>query len=213
MRFLNRVPVLKLYSATLMLLNRHFFPRVLIRVLEKRLCIGFIRINSAVNLLYVQLRMFDLNGDGKLGLSEMARWVHLRFTSLSIGATFKPPGQQNLQSTKSFFVVCPQALAGPWEFPAEVRGEFPLPVVRCGRFRLKPCSREVENSDCVSSLLLDWLREDYWSSKRCLDIWALTQMHFPACIKSIRISILQFDISLKTLQTPLMCLHVPLCYW
>lgn len=73
MRFLNRVPVLKLHSATLMLLNRHFFSKVLVRVLEKCLCIGFIRINSALNLLYVQLRMFDLNGDGKLGLSEMAR--------------------------------------------------------------------------------------------------------------------------------------------
>lgn len=63
-----------------------------------------------------------------------------------------------------------------------------------------------------SSLLLDSLRMDYWSSKHCLDIWALTQMHIPAYVKSIRISILLFDISLKTLQTPLMCLHVPLSY-
>lgn len=32
-------------------------------------------LNFSVHLLSVQLRMFDLNGDGKLGLSEMARWV------------------------------------------------------------------------------------------------------------------------------------------
>ena len=30
-------------------------------------------ITSTLNLLSAQLRMFDLNGDGKLGLSEMAR--------------------------------------------------------------------------------------------------------------------------------------------
>lgn len=50
-----------------------YFFQTVCTVLEAMLCISCILINSAVNLLCVQLRMFDLNGDGKLGLSEMAR--------------------------------------------------------------------------------------------------------------------------------------------
>lgn len=39
---------------------------------------AFCCVFSTVTVLSAQLRMFDLNGDGKLGLSEMARWVCLR---------------------------------------------------------------------------------------------------------------------------------------
>lgn len=41
-------------------------------VYMKVFCCGF-SATVNYNLLSVQLRMFDLNGDGKLGLSEMAR--------------------------------------------------------------------------------------------------------------------------------------------
>lgn len=57
---------------------------IFLNVLTSDMCVGlYMKVFSdllfcfsgkfSANLLSAQLRMFDLNGDGKLGLSEMAR--------------------------------------------------------------------------------------------------------------------------------------------
>lgn len=87
-------------------------------------CCGFSD-NFSADLLSVQLRMFDLNGDGKLGLSEMARWVCLQYC-LSVFCMY-----MSKHLLKSANKVKPplQALAGPGKFPAEVWGKITLKLI------------------------------------------------------------------------------------
>lgn len=114
-----------------------FFFLTALTVLEKALCICFFPINSAVNLLYVQLRMFDLNGDGKLGLSEMARWVRFHLvpvvaaqTSLAAASSLSVP-PLSTGSCPSMRTSC-----------SSLRSDFPpVRFQTCGSFR--------RNSDSV----------------------------------------------------------------
>lgn len=177
-------------------------------VLEALLCISCILINSAVNLLCVQLRMFDLNGDGKLGLSEMARWVCFHLVPFVATQTSLPTAWSlslPFLSTGS----CQSMKISWWS----LRSDFSTINL------MHTISTTVEEWSWIkgfrqySSVLLDSLCKDYWSSNHCLDIWALTQMYFPAYVKSIRIWIMLSDVSFQTLQRPLMCFWVPLSYW
>lgn len=190
---LHHVSFLKLHS------DIFFSLPTVCTVLEEPLCaFCFILINAAVNLLYLQLRMFDLNGDGKLGLSEMARWVCFHSvpsvapqTSLSTASSLSHP----CLSTGS----CQFTRTSCWS----LRSDFPpvnMTLNICASFRDWSRLKESRQHSSVSP---DSLREDYWSSNHCQDIWDLTQMYFPAYVKSIRIWIILSDVSFKTMQRPL----------
>lgn len=177
-------------------------------VLEELLCICFILLSSAVNLLYVQLRMFDLNGDGKLGLSEMARWVHLQLSSF--GSSTSLHCQQHENSFCQFFVNRLLPVHENFLLKFEVRFHLRIKISTAAETSDWSCIKEFRQ---WCSVLSDSLCKDYWSSNHCLDIWALTQMYFPAYVKSIRIWIMLSDVSFKTLPRPLIIPCVPLGYW
>lgn len=62
--------------------------------------------------------MFDLNGDGKLGLSEMARWASL------LGFICSSFWKLLFRSPLAGLCFSPQASAGPGELPAQISGEI-----------------------------------------------------------------------------------------
>lgn len=79
-------------------------------------------------LCIFQLRMFDLNGDGKLGLSEMARWDSSFFLCFCLDVHLKA-GLNSCWRDGVLPVVLPQAFASSWKFPAEVWGKILVPLI------------------------------------------------------------------------------------
>lgn len=117
---------------------------------------------ATVIVLSAQLRMFDLNGDGKLGLSEMARWGYLHAFLSYILFCLGVHSQARLQSCWPegvFPVVLSQTLASTWKFPAEVWGKIRIRLILLYQLKLQSCNTHV-HPELYCSALLDYPQMD-----------------------------------------------------